>query len=283
MSIKIVTAKKGEPHITSSDDGAMHQGIFGTDDYILDVGEKFRVELASNNEVKIYDGEGMLQGRHWRIEPGTYESVTIDNGNQGMNRKDLIVARYSKDSLTGNENIELKVLKGTQSSGNAIQPVPQKGDLRKGDLEHNMALYVVSISGLNVTSIDMASSIIGSFSGIKDYVVEESIDDLSSMYRKWNSGLLEVWLSALYSMPVNIAWGSCYRTDNANGKEYPVAFKEVPHVITSVKTDANDACWHVERQGERKDRTPDYYFVRPDQIGFSAKFYVSTYAVGRWK
>lgn len=133
MAIKIVTAKKGEPHITSSDDGAMHQGIFGVDDYVLNVGEKFRAELVSNNEIKIYDGEGMMQGRHWRIEPGTYESVTIDNGSQGMKRKDLIVARYTKDSGSGIENVELAVLKGTETEGNAIAPVPETGNLRNGD------------------------------------------------------------------------------------------------------------------------------------------------------
>ncbi len=155
MAIKIVTAKKGEPHITSSDDGAMHQGIFGTDDYVLNVGEKFRAELVSNNEVKIYDGEGMMQGRHWRIEPGTYESLTIDNGSQGMKRKDLIVARYTKDSGSGVENIELAVLKGTETEENAIAPVPETGDIRNGDLQHEMILYTATLDGLNVTAVDV--------------------------------------------------------------------------------------------------------------------------------
>lgn len=160
MAIKIVTAKKGEPHITSADDGALHQGIFGVDDYVLNVGEKFRAELVSNNEIKIYDGEGMMQGRHWRIEPGTYESVTIDNGSQGKKRKDLIVARYTKDAGSGVENIELAVLKGTETEENAITPVPETGDLRDGDLKHEMVLYTVTLDGLNVIEVDVGFSVL---------------------------------------------------------------------------------------------------------------------------
>lgn len=117
----------------------------------------------------------------------------------------------------------------------------------------------------------------------RDYVLEEDFSNTASMYRKWNSGLLEVWTSSLYSMPVNNAWGGCYRSENAVGKMYPVSFKEVPQVLATVKTDVNDACWLVQRQGERTNQAPDYYFVRPDSIGFSAKFYVSTYSIGRWK
>lgn len=154
MAIKIVTAKKGEPHITSADDGALNQGTFGTDDYVLNVGEKFRAELVSNNEIKIYDGEGMMQGRHWRIEPGTYESLTIDNGSQGKKRKDMIVSRYTKDSGSGVENVELVVLKGTETEGNATAPIPVNGDIRNGDLSHEMVLYTVTLDGLNVTAVD---------------------------------------------------------------------------------------------------------------------------------
>ena len=160
MAIKIVTAKKGEPHVTSADAGALNQGTFGTDDYVLNVGEKFRAELVSNNEIKIYDGEGMMQGRYWRIEPGTYESVTIDNGSQGKKRKDLIVARYTKDSGTGVENVELAVLKGSETEGNATAPIPVNGDIRNGDLRHEMVLYTVALDGLNVTAVEAGCSII---------------------------------------------------------------------------------------------------------------------------
>ncbi len=172
MAIKIVTAKKGEPHITSSDDGAMHQGIFGVDDYVLNVGEKFRAELVSNNEIKIYDGEGMMQGRHWRIEPGTYESVTIDNGSQGMKRKDLIVARYTKDSGTGVENVELAVLKGSETEGNATAPEATKGDIRNGDLSHEMVLYTVALDGLNVTAVDPGFYIIMNMMDVQNAINE---------------------------------------------------------------------------------------------------------------
>ena len=170
MAIKIVTAKKGEPHVTSADAGALNQGTFGADDYVLSIGEKFRAELVSNNEIKIYDGEGMMQGRHWRIEPGTYESVTIDNGSQGKKRKDLIVARYTKDSSTGVENVELAVLKGTETEGNATAPEATRGDVRKGDLKHEMVLYTVTLDGLNVTAVDEGFAVLMNAVEIKEKI-----------------------------------------------------------------------------------------------------------------
>ena len=50
----------------------------------------------SNNKIRISEGEAIMQGRHWRVKPSTYEEVTIENGMQNMNRKDAIVARYTK-------------------------------------------------------------------------------------------------------------------------------------------------------------------------------------------
>ena len=181
MAIKIVTAKKGEEHVTSADAGALNQGTFGTDDYVLNVGEKFRAELVSNNEIKIYDGEGMMQGRHWRIEPGTYESVTIDNGSQGKKRKDLIVARYTKDSGTGVENVELAVLKGIETEGNATAPIPVNGDIRNGDLSHEMVLYTVALDGLNVTAVDAEGEIVA---GLTDIMRPVALCSFSTYWQK---------------------------------------------------------------------------------------------------
>lgn len=152
MAIEFVTAYKGEPHITSDDAGGLHQGIFGVDDYVLSAGKKLAATLVTNNSIKIEDGEAVMQGRHFRVKPGTYETVTIDNGTQNMKRKDLIIARYTKDS-EGVEAIELDVLKGTPTTGTPVSKVPVKGDIRTGALIHEMILYTVELNGLNVVHV----------------------------------------------------------------------------------------------------------------------------------
>ena len=88
--MKIVTGYTGSPHITSNDEQGKNQGIFGTGNSVLDVGNKFNATLTNANTVTIEDGEGVMQGVHFRIEPGTTETVNIQNGTSGYQRTDII-------------------------------------------------------------------------------------------------------------------------------------------------------------------------------------------------
>lgn len=119
-----------------------------------------------------------------------------------------------------------------------------------------------------------------------DYIVENYVtSDGSAMYRKWNSGLLEVWLSSVTVIPVNIAWGNVFRSDNQNGKNYPekAKFITVPIVTMTVKTDLSDVAWITPKDSESKTRLPNYYLVRGARMDATAKYFINAYAVGRWK
>lgn len=151
--MEIVTGLRGTPHITSADVIGFQQGIATVGSGALPVGEKFRSELASNNELKIYDGEGVIQGVHFRVLPGTYDSITLENGAQGQKRKDLIVVRYTKDAETGYENTVWAVKKGTSTTGTPAEPTATEGDIRAGDALAEVPWYVVEYDGINVTSV----------------------------------------------------------------------------------------------------------------------------------
>ena len=119
-----------------------------------------------------------------------------------------------------------------------------------------------------------------------DYIVENYVtSDGSAMYRKWNSGLMEVWLSSVTVIPVNIAWGNVFRSDNQNGKNYPekAKFITVPIVTMTVKTDRSDVAWITPKDSESKTRLPNYYLVRGARMDATAKYFINAYAVGRWK
>lgn len=175
MAIEIVTGLKEKAHVDANDIAGFQQGVVGTKDYVMGVGKKAKATLVSNNSVRIDDGELVMQGVHFRILPGTYENVTINNGNQGMKRKDLIVARYTKNSGSGIENITLAVLQGTPTSGTAVAPVPTTGDIRSGALKHEMPLYVVELNGLNVVSVTPAFKILMNMKELQD-----GLDELNS-------------------------------------------------------------------------------------------------------
>ncbi|MCI6394737.1 MAG: hypothetical protein MR851_00460, partial [[Clostridium] scindens] len=150
--LKIVDGLREKPHVTSNDHFGRNEGIVGISDYVLNVGRMFETELISSNELRIYDGEGMIQGCHWRILPGTYETVTLSNGTQGKKRIDYVVARYEKNSV-GYEDIGISVKEGEATSGNPKPPAYITGDIRAGDTIREMVLAEIEYEGINVVEV----------------------------------------------------------------------------------------------------------------------------------
>ncbi len=151
MALHLVTGYKGTPHITAEDVGAFNAGIVGTGEYVLNLGNKFAASLISSNTVKILDGDVVIQGRHISLKKDTYEELTINNGETGKNRNDLIVVRYTKDGTTGAEDATFDVIQGISTDGTATDPEYTTGDILSGDCTlHEMPLYRISLTGLTV-------------------------------------------------------------------------------------------------------------------------------------
>lgn len=146
--MKIVTGYTGTPHVSSNDDQGFHQGIFGPGNNVLNVGSTFEAELVDATTVTIADGEGMLQGVHFRVAPGTVDTVNIDAGVVGYNRIDLICARYTKDANSGIESVDWHVVKGTPSASTPTAPDAEDGDVLAGDLVADFPMYKVTITGV---------------------------------------------------------------------------------------------------------------------------------------
>lgn len=191
MSIRIITGSTGTNHVTSQDDGSLNQVILGSKSVVLDIGEKLAAVVVDNNTVRISDGDLLLQGRHARIDAGTVEDMTIGTGTIEMNRNDLIVARYTLDTGTGFENIELIVLEGTETSGSASDPAYNTGDIRTGSSIVDFPLYRVRIEGINIAGLvrlfeisgGANSSLIGNaYSATKSYRFGEVCIDNGIMW-----------------------------------------------------------------------------------------------------
>ena len=153
--MELVTGRRGSPHITSQQDRQKHQGIFGDGAYILNTGNMLAPEVQSSNKIHIKDGALMFQGALFTVKVGTYDEVTINNGNQGMKRKDLIVARYTYDSSDNNEAGEWAVIQGTPAADNPVAPEVTSGDIQAGDNVVECPVFVANLDGINVTGIDI--------------------------------------------------------------------------------------------------------------------------------
>lgn len=151
--MNIITGYRGEPHITSNQNRDANRGSYGVGSYILNIGSKMAATIVSANEVRIADGALSMQGCVGNISTGSYEALAIDNGTQGMKRSDLIVCRYTRDTETNIESLELVVIKGTPASTNPSDPSYYTGSIQIGATPVDFPLYRVNINGITISSI----------------------------------------------------------------------------------------------------------------------------------
>lgn len=281
----IATAHKGKPHISAEMWAELNRGITGSESYVMEGGQKFKSELVSNNLLKIHDGSGMMQGRHVFISVGQSDELTIENGNQGMKRIDLVVARYTKDENTKIENTETIVIKGTSSKSNPVAPAHIEGDIRAGDMKADWPLYEVELDGISVVEVRPLfnvlmnmSKINKSLSDIKDYVIESGKVQIASTsrynyYEKYASGKLVQWGTASYSY-----------TDGFGRITYPIPFAGSANdymlfvqgqYMSGKVVEIMVASKNTVSQGYAYSRYTDN--SKPDTHNFD------WYAVGRWK
>ena len=154
--MNIITGYRGEPHITSQQKRNTNIGIFGvTPRIVKGVGSELAATIVSANSITIADGMVVCQGCTAEITRGASESITIENGAQGMLRTDLIVVRYSKNSGTGVEDMQLAVIKGTPAASNPQTPAHTSGTIANGDVLAEFPLYAVNIDGISIDSVTL--------------------------------------------------------------------------------------------------------------------------------
>lgn len=148
MTIELVDGKAGVAHISSEDKAIIHQAKFSKSDVVYDWGDAFKCSMSSSNRATIGTGCASIQGLDWHITAA--ESVTISNGSQGMKRNDIICAHYHRDSNTGNENVELTVLKGSPNATAAADPKVPSGKILSGAVDAYMPLWRIPLDGITV-------------------------------------------------------------------------------------------------------------------------------------
>lgn len=160
------------PHVTEVQIGLANQAVIGPDDYVLEGGRESEAQILTNNSIRIFDGVYCIQGRRDVIPANGYTDVTIANGSQSMNRNDIIVRRYKRDESSEIETTEYAVIKGTPSSGTAVDPEVTIGDIRSGATLHEMTLYRVKLTGLNITAVEPMFNILKNMASLQKELAE---------------------------------------------------------------------------------------------------------------
>lgn len=206
--MNIIFGYKADPHITAQQLRDTYVGIFGNDAHVLDVGSQLAATVISATEVQISDGVMVAQGCTASIENGVTESLTIANGSQGMLRKDLIVAQYTKNSGTGVENMNLAVKTGTPAASNPATPAYTTGSIAEGDTLVEFPLYVVNLDGISITSVERLVDVV-SIKGDMDSLAQRITDVEAHMPEHidytWQYTSIGIGSNLVYSATKNIA------------------------------------------------------------------------------
>lgn len=157
--MEIVSGRTGKPHVTSQQFRQLIEGTVGQGSCILTSGENLEPELASNNSLKIRSGMLAHHGNISSVKIGTYDTVNLSNGIQGMKRIDLVVCRYTRNAETEVESCNWVVIMGTPVSSNPVAPTYTVGNLQEGDLVDDCPVFEVHYDGINVTEVKKILSV----------------------------------------------------------------------------------------------------------------------------
>lgn len=164
--ITLYTSSGDAPHISASDDAAIYRAIFGTASGITDSDNKLAATRLSDTAVQIDSGVYSNQGYMLRVD--TPITLSVDMGQAGYYRRDLIVAEYVVGGGSVSDSHELKVIKGAQNTveGSAADPALTKNDIRvasAGNIRQE-PLYRLKINGTTLqVNIERIAPYVGGF------------------------------------------------------------------------------------------------------------------------
>ena len=273
----------GGPHITETQIGLANQATFGADDYVLEGGRESEAQVLTNNSIRIFDAVYCIQGRRDVIPASGYTDVTIANGTQGMNRNDIIVRRYKKNESSEIESTEYAVIKGTPNAGAAVDPEVTTGDIRSGATLHEMALYRVKITGLNITAVEPMFNILKNMASLQKELAElnSKIEITENgMCIKYANGIMKQCIKSSVLTGNFSAWGSCYYA-SVPAIPYIEPFKTVADA--HVRIEADGQAWSMDVDNGTLEKSPAIYAIRPSSPGGQIRVTARVCAVGTWK
>jgi len=153
MVKQITIDKPTKPNLFAPDDALITTSTTAVD-FVTDDLEKLAVQLISNNELRVKSGMFCIGGHYGYIPNGTYETCYVAPGNVGFNRKDLIVARYTR--VGDLDYIGIQIYTGVPSKGVAVVPTLTVSDLNIGGKIREIALHEVELVDMDIVNVTQA-------------------------------------------------------------------------------------------------------------------------------
>lgn len=185
--------------ISASNFASIFNGLFGKSG-ILTAFNNLACTKLTDNSVQLDSGVYSLKGFLMEVEAGTVVNLAVDSGTAGQNRNDLVVAELVKNGGgTGVDTLSFKVVKGTSTSGTAVDPTLIQQDVNATGVTRQEALYRVKFTGISIVEIEKLAGVIGNTTTLKEdiesieSIVESGGDDVEGYYTKYTNGDIIFW------------------------------------------------------------------------------------------
>lgn len=170
----LITGHRGSAHITPVQAAALNSGLAGGNSYRLippnfnyATSREYDVTadrphdftIVDSNHVQVPESQYLWSGRHVIIP--SPQTLTIDSGQSGQNRIDLICLHYTYPSNDSEETVEPVIVKGTPTSGNPSEPSPGNDYIGYGNYAREAWLRIggIRVTGLSAEITDSAGDL----------------------------------------------------------------------------------------------------------------------------
>lgn len=142
MSFNLVTGRKGEEHVTSTQFRDIIRAIAGKETYIPDVNDKLEITQTTASTITVSSGVLIHHGCVFEIPYGDSVTLSIDTPTEGVNKAYKICVDWSVS-----DGIETGVLEIVPASESGLN----EGNMQEGDNHDNVVIADVAVNGLTVT------------------------------------------------------------------------------------------------------------------------------------
>lgn len=155
-TIELVTAKRGEPHVTSNQAGMLNAGMAGEGAQVFSgILGGLAITISSDmTEASLTNGCALIDGRELILPAAC--TIDLQGGAVGEKRHDLVCARYDADE-EGIESVSVEYIVGTPDASTPADPETNEGSILGGDSPVDFKLYRLVWDGLNCTPVKLFS------------------------------------------------------------------------------------------------------------------------------
>jgi len=117
---------------------------------------------VNDNLVRLSPGLYNMSGFIMGVKPDTTADLAVDSGTGGYNRIDLVIAEFVKNGGgSGIDTSQIRILKGTSTTGTAVDPTLTQEDINGTGITRQEALYRLTITGTVMSTPVRIAAVLG--------------------------------------------------------------------------------------------------------------------------